>query len=154
MNYSNTTTYKTVLMSHRLIAAFSTNAAYVGLYRSTSAITTIKLTRPIAEFFNRLNLHPLRNCECIMANTYEAIATVEVGSGGAANIEFTSIPATYTDLKVVCSLRGTYAGITDDVNVYFNGTNTNRSAKLLTTEYEEQPNATASAMGVNDQCRI
>jgi hypothetical protein len=27
-----------------------------------------------------------------MATTYEAIATVEVGSGGAANIEFTSIP--------------------------------------------------------------
>jgi hypothetical protein len=35
-----------------------------------------------------------------MANTYEAIATVEVGSGGAANIEFTSIPGTYTDLVV------------------------------------------------------
>jgi hypothetical protein len=33
-----------------------------------------------------------------MANTYEAIATVTVGSGGAANIEFTSIPGTYTDL--------------------------------------------------------
>ncbi len=66
-----------------------------------------------------------------MATTYEAIATVTVGSGGAANIEFTSIPATYTDLKVVCSLRGTYAGDGDDVNVYFNGTNTNRSGKLL-----------------------
>jgi hypothetical protein len=25
---------------------------------------------------------------CIMANTYEAIATVEVGSGGAADIDF------------------------------------------------------------------
>jgi hypothetical protein len=35
-----------------------------------------------------------------MATTYEAIATVEVGSGGAANIEFTSIPATYTDLVI------------------------------------------------------
>jgi hypothetical protein len=36
-----------------------------------------------------------------MATTYEAIATVTtVGSGGAANIEFTSIPATYTDLVV------------------------------------------------------
>jgi hypothetical protein len=80
-----------------------------------------------------------------MANTYEAIATVEVGSGGAANIEFTSIPATYTDLKVVCSLRGTYAGITDDVNVYFNGTNTNRSAKLL-----YGTGAAAASVGVND----
>jgi hypothetical protein len=33
-----------------------------------------------------------------MATTYEIIASVTVGSGGAANIEFTSIPATYTDL--------------------------------------------------------
>jgi hypothetical protein len=40
-----------------------------------------------------------------MANTYEAIATVEVGSGGAANIEFTSIPGTYTDLAIAFSIR-------------------------------------------------
>jgi hypothetical protein len=33
-----------------------------------------------------------------MANTYEAIATVEVGSGGAADIHFTSYLQTYTDL--------------------------------------------------------
>jgi hypothetical protein len=37
-----------------------------------------------------------------MATTYEIIASVTVGSGGAANIEFTSIPATYTDL-VYCT---------------------------------------------------
>jgi hypothetical protein len=42
-----------------------------------------------------------------MANTYVAIATVTVGSGGAANIEFTSIPQTYTDLVVKVSLRDT-----------------------------------------------
>jgi hypothetical protein len=40
-----------------------------------------------------------------MANTYVAIATTTVGSGGAASIDFTSIPATYTDLRVVYSLR-------------------------------------------------
>jgi hypothetical protein len=40
-----------------------------------------------------------------MANTYVAIATVEVGSGGAANIEFTSIPGTYTDLVIKFSIR-------------------------------------------------
>jgi hypothetical protein len=40
-----------------------------------------------------------------MANTYKAIATVTVGSGGAANIEFTSIPGTYTDLLVKLSAR-------------------------------------------------
>ncbi len=38
---------------------------------------------------------------------YESIATVTVGSGGAANIEFTSIPATYTHLQVrVMALSG------------------------------------------------
>jgi hypothetical protein len=42
-----------------------------------------------------------------MATTYEAIATVTVGSGGASSIEFTSIPATYTDLLVKVSLRDT-----------------------------------------------
>lgn len=40
-----------------------------------------------------------------MANTYQAIAKVTVGSGGAASIDFTSIPATYTDLVLVSSLR-------------------------------------------------
>jgi hypothetical protein len=36
----------------------------------------------------------------VVPNSYESIATVTVGSGGAANIEFTSIPATYTHLQV------------------------------------------------------
>lgn len=40
-----------------------------------------------------------------MANTYTAIATTTVGSGGIGNVEFTSIPSTYTDLVVLISLR-------------------------------------------------
>jgi hypothetical protein len=40
-----------------------------------------------------------------MANTYKLIASSTVGSGGAANIEFTSIPATYTDLLIKYSAR-------------------------------------------------
>ena len=44
-----------------------------------------------------------------MATTYEAIATVEVGSGGAASIDFSSIPATYTDLVVKVSGRAASA---------------------------------------------
>ena len=46
-----------------------------------------------------------------MANTYDLIASSTVGSGGAANIEFTSIPSTYTDLVILISAR------TDRVNV-------------------------------------
>jgi len=42
-----------------------------------------------------------------MANTYTLIQSVTVGSGGAASIEFGSIPQTYTDLVLVGSLRST-----------------------------------------------
>jgi hypothetical protein len=41
-----------------------------------------------------------------MANTYTLIASY-AASGTVASIEFTSIPATYTDLLVKVSLRGT-----------------------------------------------
>jgi hypothetical protein len=41
-----------------------------------------------------------------MANTFVKIASVTVGSGGAASMDFTSIPATYTDLMVKISARG------------------------------------------------
>ena len=67
-----------------------------------------------------------------MANTYEAIATVTVGSGGAANIEFTSIPATYTDLVVKTSLRN--EDPTDqraNVKITFNGNGSNYYERLL-----------------------
>jgi hypothetical protein len=40
-----------------------------------------------------------------MANTFELISAVTVGSGGAANITFSSIPSTYTDLIVKMSTR-------------------------------------------------
>lgn len=45
-----------------------------------------------------------------MAITYTAIATTTVGSGGAANITFSSIPGTYTDLAVKMSSRLTTSG--------------------------------------------
>ena len=45
-----------------------------------------------------------------MATTYTLISSVTVGSGGAANIEFTSIPATYTDLSLFISCRYTGSG--------------------------------------------
>ncbi len=48
-----------------------------------------------------------------MANTYKVIASTTVGSGGAANITFSSIPSTYTDLCLVVSLRRSSSGFTD-----------------------------------------
>ena len=41
-----------------------------------------------------------------MANTFVKIASVTVGAGGASSISLTSIPATYTDLVLKCSVRG------------------------------------------------
>ena len=41
------------------------------------------------------------------ATSFESIATVTVGSGGAADIEFTSIPATYSHLQVRAIARTT-----------------------------------------------
>ena len=68
-----------------------------------------------------------------MATTYEAIATVTVGSGGAANIEFTSIPATFTDLLLSCSLRSTNAATTasEYYGVSFNSSTSNLTYRRL-----------------------
>lgn len=42
-----------------------------------------------------------------MATTYQAIATYEVGAGGASSIDFSSIPADYTDIAFLISSRTT-----------------------------------------------
>jgi hypothetical protein len=55
-----------------------------------------------------------------MANTFVKIASVTVGAGEAANIDFTSIPQTYTDLMVVHSMRGANSGTISTVDVTFN----------------------------------
>jgi hypothetical protein len=46
-----------------------------------------------------------------MGVTYTLIKSVTVGSGGVANIEFTSIPQTYTDLLAVFSVRDTTSAV-------------------------------------------
>jgi hypothetical protein len=42
-----------------------------------------------------------------MADTFSKIATVTVGAGGAASMDFTSIPTTFTDLCLKISSRNT-----------------------------------------------
>jgi hypothetical protein len=59
------------------------------------------------------------------------ISTVQVGAGGAASIDFTSIPGTYTDLMVVLSSRCTNSAVTGPIFMSFNGATTNRSARTL-----------------------
>jgi len=60
-----------------------------------------------------------------MANTFTLIASSTVGSGGTPYIEFTSIPATYTDLLVLLSLRTENTGTHDTVRVQFNSSAAN-----------------------------
>ncbi len=56
-----------------------------------------------------------------MATTYTLISSVTVGAGGASSIDFTSIPADYTDLLVKISARSVYSGGgTAVINMRFN----------------------------------
>ena len=58
--------------------------------------------------------------------SYELIETVEVGSGGASSIEFTSIPQDGTDLVCVHSLKSNHSADLDQVILTINndsGTN-------------------------------
>jgi hypothetical protein len=48
-----------------------------------------------------------------MTTSWTAIASVTVGSGGASSIDFTSIPATYTDLCFFLSTRQSPASTQD-----------------------------------------
>lgn len=60
--------------------------------------------------------------------TYEKIQHIELTSA-AASIPFTSIPATYTDLKIVLSVRA--AGNTIGISPKFNGSTANFSGRFL-----------------------
>lgn len=66
-----------------------------------------------------------------MANTHKLISSVTVGSGGAANITFSSIPGTYTDLVLRLSLRGAVNGTWADTLLKFNGSTANFTNKYM-----------------------
>lgn len=67
-----------------------------------------------------------------MANTFTLIASSTVGSGGAANITFSSIAGTYTDLCVKISGRGDASGTSDaGIKLTFNGNTSSYSHRYL-----------------------
>jgi hypothetical protein len=64
-----------------------------------------------------------------MPNTFELIASVTVGSGGAASMDFTSIPSTYTDLCFVSSLRA--SDNSDYCSIRFNNSSSSFSSRQI-----------------------
>jgi hypothetical protein len=64
-----------------------------------------------------------------MANTFVRIATSTVGSGGISTIDFTSIPQTYTDLKLVICARGLSGG--GNVSIRFNSSTSGYTNRRL-----------------------
>jgi hypothetical protein len=69
-----------------------------------------------------------------MAIGMQAIYTQTVGAGGASTIVFNNIPQTFTDLKLVVSVRSnttTGGGPGDPLSVRFNGASTNYNHDYL-----------------------
>jgi hypothetical protein len=77
------------------------------------------------------------------------ISSVTVGSGGAADIEFTSIPATYTDLLVKISIRNATSGATR-VYVRFNGASTDADLSTIRLYGENNSTGTAYLYGISN----
>lgn len=75
-----------------------------------------------------------------MATTYKLISSVTVGSGGAANIEFTSIPATYTDL--LYKISGRFSVDSASAFLRYNGTTTNGKSKWIEADGTSVTNST------------
>ena len=60
----------------------------------------------------------------LSSTSFESIATVSVGSGGATSAEFTSIPATYSHLQVRLLARDTRNASGDNFSIQFNSDTT------------------------------
>jgi len=63
--------------------------------------------------------------------TYTLISSVTVGSGGAATMAFTSIPATYTDLLLSFSTRDTVSQNGANIKITFNSSSSGYSERML-----------------------
>jgi hypothetical protein len=66
-----------------------------------------------------------------VADTFTKIASVAVGSGGAATMAFTSIPQTYSDLVLKISSRYSGGGYGTDMTINLNGSTSGFSSKRI-----------------------
>lgn len=90
-----------------------------------------------------------------MAITYVALANVTVGSGGAADMEFTNIPGTYTDLKIVVSGRTSTASYSFDyLYISFNGSTADYTLRELQGDGSTAYSYTRTTYGANYAGRL
>lgn len=85
-----------------------------------------------------------------MPNTMKLISAQTVGAGGAANITFSSIPQTYTDLRLYMSTRVTNNGEGNNPpisrgEVTFNGNGTGYSIVMLYALPNQSPTQNAAS---------
>ena len=85
-----------------------------------------------------------------MANTMTLIQSVTVPSGGSSSIDFTSIPSTYTDLKLVVSARSAYSSQYNFCALTVNGSATGYSARYVSGNGA----SATSGTGYTDKIRI
>jgi hypothetical protein len=84
-----------------------------------------------------------------VANSYESIATVTVGSGGSSSVTFSSIPSTYQHLQIRGITKST-ASSQDFLYLRVNSdTGTNYSSHRI---QGDGASATASGFATQDQC--
>lgn len=77
--------------------------------------------------------------------TFTQIGTAQVvGSGGASSIDFTSIPATYTDLCLVTSIRGSNATPFSTVQLTINSSTSTFTNRILEAETAGAPGSSTS----------
>ena len=82
-----------------------------------------------------------------MANTYVAIATTTVGSGGASSIDFSSISQTYTDLVLKISARTSASGNVIDLRIRVGNGSVDTGSNYNYVELTAIPNASIVAGG-------
>jgi len=79
--------------------------------------------------------------------SYDSISTVTVGAGGAANVEFTSIPSSYTHLQIRGIARSTYnIGASTSLIIQLNG---NSTIGNYSTHFLDGNGSSASAYGAS-----
>ena len=87
-----------------------------------------------------------------MATYIQIGSTVTVGAGGASTIDFTSIPATYTDLVLKISTRQSVSNGSNGYyfDVTYNNTSANRSGRYLLNLDGSVSSSTYTLWGLSD----